>query len=165
MIHNRVVSLGCLWDGEQSITNNWLPSNRYNILLLTKITKHFHGIFVRNQEKQLPEATCTKVWMKSSWNKWSQIPSARGFELRRTLRGRSLTWLLFQHFSSASFVKIFEKSLKRKKSHFWYFVWKLWMNEFCIYIAHFLCEYIQMRFTTLCGGLCQTALWRSSQSF
>ena len=22
-----------------------------------------------------------------------------------------------------------------------------------------------MRFTTLCGGLCQTALWRSSQSF
>ena len=33
-------------------------------------------------------------------------------------RGRSLTWLLFQHFSSASFVKIFEKSLKRKKSHF-----------------------------------------------
>ena len=41
-------------------------------------------------------------------------------------RGRSLTWLLFQHFSSASFVKIFEKSLKQKKSHFWYFVWKLW---------------------------------------
>jgi len=39
------------------------------------------------------------------------------------------------------------------------------MNEFCIYIAHFLCEYIQMRFTTLCGGLCQTALWCSSQSF
>ena len=26
------------------------------------------------------------------------------------------------------------------------------MNEFCIYIAHFLCEYIQMRSTTLCGG-------------
>ncbi|KAK2567872.1 hypothetical protein P5673_007760, partial [Acropora cervicornis] len=25
------------------------------------ITQHFHGIFVRNQEKQLPEATCTKV--------------------------------------------------------------------------------------------------------
>ena len=37
--------------------------------------------------------------------------------------------------------------------------------QFCIYIAHFLCEYIQMRFTTLCGGLCQTALWRSSQPF
>ena len=35
----------------------------------------------------------------------------------------------------------------------------------CIYIAHFLYIYIQMRFTTLCGGLCQTALWRSSQSF
>ena len=32
-------------------------------------------------------------------------------------------------------------------------------------LAHFLCGYIQMRFTTLCGGLCQTALWRSSQSF
>ena len=25
------------------------------------------------------------------------------------------------------------------------------MNEFCISIAHFLCEYIQMRFTTLVG--------------
>ena len=27
------------------------------------------------------------------------------------------------------------------------------------------CAYIEMRFTTLCGGLCQTALWRSSQFF
>ena len=34
-----------------------------------------------------------------------------------------------------------------------------------IYTAHFLYGYIQMRFTTLCGGLCQTALWRTSQSF
>ena len=34
------------------------------------------------------------------------------------------------------------------------------------YRAHFLCGYIEMRFTTPCGGLCQTALsWRSSQSF
>ena len=30
-------------------------------ILLTNITKHVRGIFVRNQEKQQPEATCTKV--------------------------------------------------------------------------------------------------------
>ena len=32
---------------------------------------------------------------------------------------------------------------------------------YCIYIRHFLFGYIHMRFTTLCGVFCQTALWRS----
>ena len=38
------------------------------------------------------------------------------------------------------------------------------MEMFNIYIAHFLYGYNQMRFTTLCGGLCQTAP-RSSQFY
>ena len=49
-----------------------------------------------------------------------------------------------------------------------------WINKIFIIIiiiiiiiimAYFLFEYIQMCLTTLCGGLCHTALWRSSQSF
>ena len=38
------------------------------------------------------------------------------------------------------------------------------MEMFHIYIAHFLYGYNQMRFRTLCGGLCQTAP-RSSQFY
>ena len=30
---------------------------------------------------------------------------------------------------------------------------------YCIYMVHFLYGYIQMRFTTLCGGLTQTQLY------